>query len=132
MSISERFIVIFTPNNARIVKNPTEAELDLFSTWPNALIDPDLSRVDGVPPHFWKLDRGTVVPMTGPQRDYRLEIIKKYGMDNRLEPVSVKFRRKYVSDRGIDLLFYILILGVLLFDILEGKLWLQKYLVRVF
>lgn len=127
-----RFIVIFTPTNARVVKNPTDEEYDFISAWPNAIIDPDMSRVDGVPPHFWKLDRGYVVPMNDAERNYRLDQIKKYGVDNRLEPYYVKFRKKYVSDRGVDLFFYILILAVLIFDLLEGKKWLQKLLERVF
>lgn len=46
-------VVVFTQNNARILVNPPD--LTKFDGKPNTFINPDLSLVTGVEPHFWKL-----------------------------------------------------------------------------
>lgn len=53
-------VVVFTENNARII---TVSDASKYSEWPNAVIDPDLSKVRKIPPHHWKLYRGQVLPM---------------------------------------------------------------------
>ena len=46
-------VVVFTQNNARILINPDR--IDRFEDKPNAFINPDLTFVAGVEPHFWKI-----------------------------------------------------------------------------
>ena len=46
-------VVVFTENNARILINPSNIEA--YKDKPKASVNPDLSLVNGVDPHFWKL-----------------------------------------------------------------------------
>jgi cbb3-type cytochrome oxidase subunit 1 len=71
---------VFTKNNARILTNPTSKELKAYK---NSVIDPDLSQVRAVPPHFWKRGLGNlIVPMTDHEQKIRLSDIKENGVDN--------------------------------------------------
>jgi hypothetical protein len=55
--MAKPFIVIFSDRGARKVKgiNP-----DDWQGVPNVLVNPDLSKVSGVPPHLWALVDGKV------------------------------------------------------------------------
>lgn len=46
-------VVIFTQNNARILINPPD--ITKFEKKKNAFINPDLTFVTGIEPHFWRL-----------------------------------------------------------------------------
>lgn len=73
-------LVVFTTNNARVLTNPTFREIN---TYKNAVVDPDLSKVIAVPPHFWKKGPGNlIIPMTDSEQKARLDDIKRNGVDN--------------------------------------------------
>lgn len=61
-------VVIFTPNNARILPGVDPA---LYKDAANAVINPDLSAVRGVAPHYWKWDGERVLPMGEAERAAR-------------------------------------------------------------
>lgn len=67
--------VVFTSNNARIVK-------DNKPVYGTVVVDPDLSRVRGIPPHFWKLVDGAIVEMSRPEKVARLAHIAARGSVN--------------------------------------------------
>lgn len=72
--------MVFTRNNARILTNPTFREI---KTYQNAVIDPDLSMVRAVPPHFWKRGDGNlIVSMSDSEQKARMDDIKRNGVDN--------------------------------------------------
>lgn len=48
-------VIVFTQNNARILVNPPD--LEKFKNKQNVFINPDLTFVSGVEPHFWRLLR---------------------------------------------------------------------------
>lgn len=73
-------LVVFTENNARILKNPSNFE-DL-KTLKNVLVDPKLDEVSGLPPHFWKLQEGRIVAMNADEQKTRLEHIEQNGLKN--------------------------------------------------
>ena len=78
-------LVVFTRTNARILVNPTELE---YKTYKNSVIDPDLSAVKSVPPHFWKLVDGKVMPMSEAEMKARLDEIAQHGVDNTVKRLS--------------------------------------------
>lgn len=65
-------VVVFLPHNARVEKvgDPTS-----YLHYQDVLIDPDLTSVKDLPPHFWKLDNGHVVPMTYEEREARMNLL---------------------------------------------------------
>jgi hypothetical protein len=73
-------VVVFTTNNARIL---TGADPAAYRDWPNALIDPDFSKVSGVAPHFWEQRDGEIVKMEPEsRREARVREIEERGADN--------------------------------------------------
>lgn len=55
--------VVFTSNNARIIKNPpTELEKAILEL-PEFFLNPDLTAVKGYAPHFWRVKDGKIAPM---------------------------------------------------------------------
>lgn len=78
-------VVIFTSNNARILSNPEN--IDQYRDLKDCVIDPDLTLVQGLSPHHWKLLDGKVTPMTAEEQIIREEIINKHGADNDVEKV---------------------------------------------
>lgn len=85
--MSKTRVVIFTTNNARMVTNPSPKRLDEFMSWPNAFLNPDLSKVLNVmAPHFWKLDgRGQFCCQNEKEQSATLESHQKTGVDNKLQ-----------------------------------------------
>lgn len=72
-------VVVFTRNNARIYYTDDVTRLHNLS---NLIINPDLSYVDGTPPHFWKMDQGCLVPMNDQEKHQRILDIETTGIDN--------------------------------------------------
>lgn len=64
-------VVLFVANTARILVNP---ESD-YTGVVNAVINPSLTAVKGIPPHFWKLVEGKILPMDETERKERLKSI---------------------------------------------------------
>ena len=83
----KNFAVVFTSNNARIVVNPSILQKLALKDKKNVVINPDLSLVKGVAPHFWKLsdDGKMVVEMTRPEKLVRLASHEAFGVDNNVE-----------------------------------------------
>lgn len=73
-------VVVFTDNNARILHNPEN--LRDYKAMKNAIIDPDLKSVAGVPPHLWKLVAGKVVIMDEAESKARENHIAIHGAIN--------------------------------------------------
>lgn len=76
-------VVVFTSNNARVVYTEDYSVLQQNFT---CAINPDLSNLKGVPPHFWKFKDGGVVEMTLDEKQYVLQDHLVHGIDNHLEP----------------------------------------------
>lgn len=108
MAAFERTIVVFTASNARIFRNPPDSAIEKFVDWPNAVIDPDLSLVEGIPPHFWKLKDGVIVPMNDLEKLGRMNYIERYGVDNLIAPQVIKFKKKLLKLEHVQILFYVL------------------------
>lgn len=72
-------IVVFTPTNARVIVSRRKSDAGLFS---NSLLNPSLSLVKGVPPHFWKRIGNEIHPMTDLEQKKRLADIALYGVIN--------------------------------------------------
>lgn len=72
-------VVMFTKDNARIYVNPE----NLLALLPSSqcLINPDMSAVKGLPPHFWKADveNNAVKPMSEMEMFDRLTVLQEYG-----------------------------------------------------
>lgn len=82
----KNFVVLFMDYNARIIVNPKDIEE--YRKLPNALVNPDLSRVKGVPPHLWRLSKsGNVMPLVGRAAQEREALIKKHGINKFTPPV---------------------------------------------
>jgi len=73
-------VVVFTDNNARVLVNPLD--LKAFEGAANAVINPDLWELRGIPPHFWKLVEGKILPMTPEECAARQSQLDKSGADN--------------------------------------------------
>lgn len=85
----QNIVVCFTANNARILVNPENIEA--YKNMPGAHINPDLTGVLGVPPHFWKEDSGLIVAMSRSERRVRLASIMATGLDNEVaDPLEGK------------------------------------------
>lgn len=80
-------VVIFTANNARILQ---VEDSDPYKSMSNALVDPDLKGLRGIPPHHWKLVDGKVVEMTPVEKASRDSHIEKHGADNRVRHLPSK------------------------------------------
>lgn len=95
-------VILFTNNNARLIRTN---ELSTWEKDPRALINPDLSKVKGIPPHFWKRDGGQIVPMTDQEKVERLANIEKHGIHNNytLAPVTKKEHKRVNVRRMIEL-----------------------------
>jgi hypothetical protein len=74
------YLIVFTENNARIVKDPDAIEA--LKGKPNSYFKPDLSRVKGIPPHLWSVLDGEIVPMHEDHREERIKLIRELGAIN--------------------------------------------------
>lgn len=77
-------VVVFTTNNARIIKDHPDMEKILATR--DCVIDPDLEAVRGIAPHFWKLVDGKVLPMNEREQKARLAHHEAHGVDNDVSP----------------------------------------------
>lgn len=114
----EKTVVIFTPNNARIIRNPSAEALESFVKWPNVVIDPDLSKVEGLPPHFWKLVDGEIVPLDAAEQTARQNHIEKFGVDNSTSSQVITLKKQRFTLHHIDYIYYSVIIFLLLVVIL--------------
>ena len=82
-------VVVFTKNNARIVNEPSHHEMVEYSKMKNVLINPDLSKVAGVAPHYWTIGhQNSIVEMSDEEKKVRDQHIATFGAINSLEPLD--------------------------------------------
>lgn len=91
--------VIFTTNSARLF-NTDQAPAGILK-WPNVAINPDLARVEGVLPQFWKLEDGFIVAMTPKEIRHRKRVIEKNGIDNYVRKLELFEIRPEIKDYEI-------------------------------
>lgn len=60
MKPHKQIVVVFNKYGARILVNPGDA----YDNSQDTIINPDLTEVKGLPPHYWKLVDGKVLPKT--------------------------------------------------------------------
>jgi hypothetical protein len=77
-------IAYFTRNNCKIL-SIAEDKVHLYRKKKNCVIDPNLDRVRGNEPCFWKHRHGTIIPMTTDERVARWKEICDNGLDNTVE-----------------------------------------------
>lgn len=93
-------VVVFTQNNARVLVNPDR--IDRFMDKPNAFINPDLTFVNGIEPHFWK-------PIPNRQMTYdeseslRVQLLTVIDKNKDSDAHSVRFYKAllFILDREI-------------------------------
>lgn len=107
-------LVVFTKTNARILHNPDSDLFKKLSNYPNVIINPNLERVDGVPPHFWKFKDGEVFAMDDNEKEARIKEIEKYGVDNTIQSLDLKFKKNIFKLHHLDWIAYGAIVGLLL------------------
>ncbi len=96
--LSDNTVVVFTNNNARLLLNPEN--LSAYEAMPNAVINPDLTGVLKLPPHFWQLKDGKVVKLEDSDITLRIadigqrDAINTYlvgtGIEPDPKPVSIR------------------------------------------
>ena len=89
-------VVVFTTNTVRLVRDPPN--LSDMTKWPNAVVNPDLSNVQGLLPQFWHLEGGEIVPMSPHEMRYRKKIITANGMDNAIRRLELTEIRPEMKD----------------------------------
>lgn len=107
-------VVVFTKNNCRVLYNPPNLE-DLKSQ-PNVAVNPDLSKVIGVAPHFWKLVQGQIVPMSDSEMAHTESSHKTIGVDNSLAflPVTEVKRKNPNRYKNLALVVLSCLVAILL------------------
>lgn len=80
-------VVVFTENNARILTNPVNFA-DLMNM-PNAVVNPNLDALSGVPPHYWKFVNGGVVEMSTKEKARRDTHIARFGAMNEIVCIKI-------------------------------------------
>jgi hypothetical protein len=90
--------VVFNKNNARIVKGEKAKEL---SGLPGVVLNPDVSHITKIPPHFWKLEDGVIREMTRPEKMARLDEHKLYGVDVSLPEIAPILVKAVAKKRAI-------------------------------
>lgn len=66
---TKQFAVVFTRTNSRVIRYQDIKEIGDLG---NVVVNPDLSMVRGVPPHFWTLIDGHIIPMNEEQKRVRI------------------------------------------------------------
>lgn len=95
--MSDVRVVVFTKNNARVLINPPH--LGALKKRHNVLINPDLTRVLGCPPHLWKIVKGEIWPMGHAERLARERVLELTEADNDHEAALMltKWERRVYS-----------------------------------
>lgn len=86
-------VYIFTSNYVVMKTNPEN--LEFWKAQPNALINPDVSGVSGIPVHLWQAHENKIVPVTEQEEiDARAESLLLNGPDRKIpeEPKIFKIK----------------------------------------
>lgn len=90
-------IAVFTANNCRLVKDdPAKWERAT-----HAVVEPDLSAVAGVPPHYWARKDGKIVPMSDEEKAARDAHIAVHGAQNNATPIVMSVVPKLEHKRSV-------------------------------
>jgi uncharacterized membrane protein YcjF (UPF0283 family) len=92
--MSKLRVVVFSDKGARILVNPENAADYKNAT--NALINPNLEKVRGLPPHLWDLKNGEIVPLAEEKHEARTTLASginaspkpRYRLWRRLLPLA--------------------------------------------
>lgn len=128
-------LVVFTKNNARILTNPEN--FSEYIHFPNAVPDPNLLAVKGIPPHFWKLEEGLIVPMTSEEKEKRIQAIEQEGVNNEiiwigekpdspLEPQKKEFQEVVIEAKRMSVKMEILFFSMIGLSILGILFYLYR------
>lgn len=79
-------VVMFLDKNARIIRTD---DIRPYKGIPGILIDPDLSGVQGHPPHYWKRVKDKVVPHSNEEKVIRDNLWKDLKWDH--EAIEIFF-----------------------------------------
>lgn len=93
--------VIFTDNNARIIKNPPN--LEYLKTLDNVLINPDMSGVVGIPPHLWAKEGDSIRVLTEEETIERHKSHVQHGIIN--EPVKAPVVEQIIVEHVVPQTF---------------------------
>lgn len=98
-------VVVFTSNNARIL---TVEDTSQYEKWPNAVINPDMSKVRNLPPHYWRLHKGQILPMDAISRVARDGELKG-GAKNTIisKPIKSNIIKGLVKRFGVHILCFL-------------------------
>jgi hypothetical protein len=94
--------------------NPSKRQI---KSYPNALLNPDFSKVSRAKPHFWKVnDKGELVTMTISEQKARLAHIAQFGLDNAIVPRG-SFMRKLNDLAGyfVKFVYFVFQLALILY-----------------
>lgn len=91
-----KLIVVFTENNARILHSPEDYKSLIKN--PNAVLNPSFKAVERLPPHFWKLQDGKIIPMDSKEQLTREDHINKNGVFNNYitHPLHKTIKKNYI------------------------------------
>lgn len=116
--MSKSKVVIFTKNNARVV---VTTDVKPYLKMPNAVVNPNLKKVIGVQPLFWKLEKGEIVEMNRAEKLARKQSIHANGVDSALIILPNNKVKKLIRRHEYNLLLVgSLLLGVCLGWLLNG------------
>ncbi|RMF55079.1 hypothetical protein D6745_03190 [Candidatus Woesearchaeota archaeon] len=96
-------VVLFTRNNARIFYTDNVKQFGNL----DIVVNPDLSLVKGLPPHYWKKKGNKIVPMSKSEMNKRYKQIKESMGD---VPLSKrKLDGAFISTIILIILFFIIL-----------------------
>jgi len=93
--------VIFLKNNARIIVGPDSRVINREHS-SVSLMNPNLDAVKAIPPHYWKMSKGKIVPMNDLEKQVRDHMISSQGIQTKIDAVVNK--KMSIKD-----LFYLLV-----------------------
>lgn len=74
-------VACFTKNSCKLI-SVAEDKVHLYKRMKSAVVNPNLDRVKGIEPEFWKHRHGTILPLSTDERVARWADICDNGLDN--------------------------------------------------
>ena len=111
--IEKKIVVLFSTNYSRVLVNPPGHRF--YQKRDNAVYDPYIRNLSGVPMQYWKKDGDKVVIMSDAEKVTRDLDIKLNGIDREFDPMRRKLikRRRALMYRVALLLAVMNLLGAL-------------------
>lgn len=98
--MSKNKVVVFGKQGARILINPDS--IDFLLKYNNVMVNPDLSKVDGIPPEHWKMENGNVVPMLDGEKPTEASLQQKIIVAEKHIPGPAVEVEKIVIQKVLD------------------------------